>query len=610
MAKIALLIGVSDYGPGFSSLPGVQADVAAMQQVLQDPKLASFEQVKTLINPDRTEMEAAIAHSLEQAADWVCLYFSGHGVLDRRGQLYLTTAEVGFDADGALVPKTVIAASDLRAMLRQCQPQPTAVILDVSFRHALTDCFSSLTSPEGSSLDLQRQLGGEWALLSASTSLQTALDQKGTRPSLYTSYLVEGITTGAADLNDDGVLTLADAHAYASRRAQQAIPALGPQLYTEKTAAQIVLASTAPQNPALRYRREVEACVDQGSISVANRKILELLRTRLGLSATEARVIETSVLQPYQTYRYKLQEYEHCLAEVVAQGKPMTEQSRHRLQQLQVNLGLRDQDIAPLESVIRQTQILESLNQVVRSIKAQPTSAPPAAASAQERGAPAVLTLPHPAPKATAKTPTPSSIPFEFLDFSSTFDWRLGLGIGVGAVLTLVGILYGLPRLMSSQPEPALVQPGTESLPPTPSPVLPTAVTPLKPAAEASPKVAAPLPTPAQPLLQPVLPPPTIQFQTPTMTAPPLPDEPPPVTSVAPTSPQAAPEPAPPRVAAPQPAPSQPAVSAPTQAEAPPVESSLPPVEVAPEPEPAPPSIPLPDSWSEPPPTSAPNSSL
>jgi len=604
MAKIALLIGVSDYGPGFNSLSGVQADVAAMQQVLQNPKLGNFDQVKTLLNPDRTEMEAAIAQVFrDQTADLACLYFSGHGILDRRGDLYLTTAQVSFDPEGALVPTTVLAAPALRALLRQRQPQQTAVILDASLRPALTDRFSSQPSPGRSSLDLRRQLGGDWALLCASASFQTALDQKGRMPSLYTSYLVEGITTGAADFNEDGVLTLAEAHTYASRRAQQAIPALEPQLHGEKAAAQIVLTRVASQDPARRYRHEVAACLEQGTISVANRKILELLRARLALSTAEAQAIEASVLQPYQTYRHKLQEYEHHLAELIAQGQPITQQRRRRLQQVQANLGLRDQDIAPLEAaIVRQTQVLESLHQVVRGIKAQPTPTPPAAASPQESETPAVLTLPRPNPATTSKTPTPSPTPFEFPDFSSTFDWRLGLGLGVGAVLTLAGVFYGLPRLTSSQPESAPMRSQTEPPPPNPAPGLPTAPTPLKPETEAPPPVTAapvsPVPNQTTPP-QPVLPPPAIQFQPPVVT-PPQRDQPPPPPSAAPAPPQAAPEPAP----------SQPAAPAPTQAEAPPVENSSPPVEVAPEPEPASPSIPLPESWSEPPPTSAPNSSL
>jgi len=600
MAKVALLIGVSDYGPGLTSLPGVQADMAAMQQVLQDPKLGNFDQVKTLVNPDRAEMEAAIAQVLlDQTADLACLYFSGHGVLDRRGGLYLTTAQVSFDPEGALVPTTVIAAPDLRSMLRQGQPQQTAVILDASFRPTLTDSFSSQPAQGTSALDLKRQLGGEWALLSASTSLHTALDQKGTMPSLYTSYLVEGITTGAADLNDDGILTLADAHTYASRRAQQAIPTLAPQLYAEKAATQIVLARVASKDPALRYRREVEACLEQGGISVANRKILELLRERLTLSSSEAQAIETSVLQPYQTYRHKLQEYEHRLAELIAQGNSMTQQSRRRLQQIQANLGLRDQDIAPLEAeTFRQTQVLQSLNQVVRGIKAQPIPAPPAAASPQERSAPAVLTLSRPDPPATSQTPTARATNFDFPDFSSTFDWRLGLGIGVGAVLTLAGVFYGLPRLTSSQPESAPVQLETELLPRSPSPGLPTHASPLKPETGVPPKVTAPATTPVQRAAppQPASSSPVIQFQPPTGATPPQFDQP--VESVAPAPAQASPEPAPP-----QPAP-------PTPAQAPPVEASPSPVKVAPEPEPAPSSIPLPDSWPEPPPTSAPNSSL
>ncbi|QZZ21308.1 caspase family protein [Leptothermofonsia sichuanensis E412] len=60
MAKIALLIGVSEYREGLSCLPGTQEDIQAMQRVLHSPDVGGFDQVQVLPNPDRTQMESAI----------------------------------------------------------------------------------------------------------------------------------------------------------------------------------------------------------------------------------------------------------------------------------------------------------------------------------------------------------------------------------------------------------------------------------------------------------------------------------------------------------------------------------------------------------------------
>jgi branched-chain amino acid transport system substrate-binding protein len=52
MKKVALLIGVSDYGSGLTALPAATKDVKAMQEVLEDPTIGGFHDVRTLINPE------------------------------------------------------------------------------------------------------------------------------------------------------------------------------------------------------------------------------------------------------------------------------------------------------------------------------------------------------------------------------------------------------------------------------------------------------------------------------------------------------------------------------------------------------------------------------
>jgi hypothetical protein len=60
MVKMALLIGVSQYGAGFNQLPAAARDVAAMQRVWQHPDMGDFDQVIPLIDPEPQEMGIAI----------------------------------------------------------------------------------------------------------------------------------------------------------------------------------------------------------------------------------------------------------------------------------------------------------------------------------------------------------------------------------------------------------------------------------------------------------------------------------------------------------------------------------------------------------------------
>ena len=52
MGKYALLIGVGEYGEGLTPLPAAPRDVVAFAEVLQNPQMGGFDEVKPVINPN------------------------------------------------------------------------------------------------------------------------------------------------------------------------------------------------------------------------------------------------------------------------------------------------------------------------------------------------------------------------------------------------------------------------------------------------------------------------------------------------------------------------------------------------------------------------------
>ncbi|MEM7591288.1 MAG: caspase family protein [Cyanobacteria bacterium P01_A01_bin.83] len=58
--KVALLIGVSEYGEGIPSLSASPNDVAAIARVLKNPHMGGFDEVTPLINPDAKAMRLAV----------------------------------------------------------------------------------------------------------------------------------------------------------------------------------------------------------------------------------------------------------------------------------------------------------------------------------------------------------------------------------------------------------------------------------------------------------------------------------------------------------------------------------------------------------------------
>ncbi len=343
MAKVALLIGVSDYEPGLNPLLGAAKDVEAMQRVLQHSEIGSFTEVKTLLNPDPLATQEAIEalFSGRTKDDLVVLYFSGHGVKDDSGRLYFATRITRKNAKGELVKATAVPASFVHDIMSHSRSKRQVVILDCCFSGAFAE---GLLAKDDGSVDIKTQLGAEGrAVLTSSTSTQYSFEQQGTQLSIYTRYLIEGIETGAADRDSDGVVSVDELHEYASSKVQEAAPAMKPEIYAVKEGFKIRLAKAPIDDPKLIYRQEVERSVSRGEISAISRRILDELRGILGLLPEEAVAIEAEVLKPYQEYKHKLQGYEQALIEAIGREQPLSDRARNELQRYQEVLGLRDE---------------------------------------------------------------------------------------------------------------------------------------------------------------------------------------------------------------------------------------------------------------------------
>jgi uncharacterized caspase-like protein len=169
MAKRALLIGVSQYSAGLNPLPAAVRDVAAMAQVLRDPELGSFDEVKTFEDTDPQQMREEIELFFGQAQrdDLVTFFFSGHGVKDDRGNLFFATPNTRKDDRGNLRRATAVAASFVQENMNDCRAKRQVVILDCCFSGAFDP---SLQARDDGSIDLERQLGAEGRVVLASSS--------------------------------------------------------------------------------------------------------------------------------------------------------------------------------------------------------------------------------------------------------------------------------------------------------------------------------------------------------------------------------------------------------------------------------------------------------
>ncbi len=361
MGKFALLIGVSEY-KSFRNLASTIKDVEALQQVLENDNICNFDTVNTLKNPNRQDIENAM-HELfdnRQRDDLLLFYFSGHGVTDPQSHLFFTTPETRKNEKGIIVPPSAVKARDLQEYMTKSRSERQVIILDCCYSGAFS---KGLTAKGDETLiDLQQNLGGKGrAILTSSSSTQRSFESKNSGLSIYTKYLVEGIRTGAADLDEDGKISVEELYEYTKEKVQEESPAMTPQFLPVEQGYQIILACSPQDDPKLIYRKEVEQIIQEseedidfikGKINEFYRYCLEIHRQELNLSEEEAKAIETEVMAPYQQRWEKLQEYETLFSKAVKRRFPIKQKDRCTLQRIQNRLSLRDEDIKRIEAKI------------------------------------------------------------------------------------------------------------------------------------------------------------------------------------------------------------------------------------------------------------------
>lgn len=385
MTKIALLIGVSDYQAGLSALPAALQDVQAMHRVLADSTMGGFDDVKVLTNPDpqllRYEIETVFSNLGRE--DLMLLYFSGHGIKDDSGRLYFATPATLKNANNELIRSTAVAASFVHDVMNNSRARRQAIILDCCFSGAFDP---SLVPRDDSSVDLRSQLGAEGrVVLTSSSSTQYSYEQQGQDLSIYTRYVVEGIETGAGDLNEDGQVSAVELHEYATKKVREAAPSMTPKIIVLKDEGfDLILARARTTDPLLIYRRQAQKHTSRGEISPVGRMILQTSQAELGITPGQAIAIENEVLQPYHQRLHNLQRYQEALVKAMMQEYPLAEDIRDELVTLQEMLGLRDEDVQPIQEKVtaQLVQKAESAEPVAANLTSK--AAVPASTEATE----------------------------------------------------------------------------------------------------------------------------------------------------------------------------------------------------------------------------------
>ncbi len=141
MARLALLIGVSEYGAGIPALPECVVDVDAMQRVLVHPEMGGFAaaDITVLKNPQRQEMVDAIHKffSNRKPDDLLLFYFSGHGMMDEDGyKLHLANSGTYTNQNSRVYAPSALEAAYLHQRLNYSKSKRLVLILDCCYSGA------------------------------------------------------------------------------------------------------------------------------------------------------------------------------------------------------------------------------------------------------------------------------------------------------------------------------------------------------------------------------------------------------------------------------------------------------------------------------------------
>ena len=210
--RLAVLLGNSEFPeePKLEDLLAPVNDVDNFAKVLSSESRGGFPNVSALKNYQSYEARREIQRTLNDAAkdDLVLFYYSGHGKLNRAGNLYLTT----YDTVLSELESTAISVKSIRDMVDVSHSQRILLILDCCYSGAVGDAFAKGSVEE--ELQLASQHGRGTFIITASTGIQTAQEKEKDRQSVFTRHLVTGIESGEADENGDGFISADEIYNY------------------------------------------------------------------------------------------------------------------------------------------------------------------------------------------------------------------------------------------------------------------------------------------------------------------------------------------------------------------------------------------------------------
>src|ERR1700712_2982658 len=225
--RLALVIATGSYAdPAMAKLRAPGRDASDLATVLNDEAIGGFE-VETVLDAPAESLRRQIAKFCAQVApgDLALVYLSCHGVLDDRGRLYYATT----DTDRSLLSATAVPSAWLNEQLEDCRGRRQILVLDCCHSGA----FAKGAKGESDLALGERFEGRGRVVLTGSRGTEYSFEHDevvgSSTSSVFTCALVEGLRSGDADRDRDGIVSVGELYDYAydvvrSKEARQPPP--------------------------------------------------------------------------------------------------------------------------------------------------------------------------------------------------------------------------------------------------------------------------------------------------------------------------------------------------------------------------------------------------
>ncbi|SOE81018.1 Uncharacterized protein, contains caspase domain [Caballeronia arationis] len=261
--RYALLVGSWEYqNAQLRKLASPVQDVRALEAVLADSRVGAFDRVDVLENRTAQEIRIALVKFFKERGhdDLLLLYFSGHGLKDELGHFYFAAC----DTDPNELLANGVAASLIHEVIQRCRSRKKVIFIDSCFGGAVV---RGLVVKSGAQVTPDQLAGDATGLVivTATDSMTYAFEGDKSlgeaQPSIFTKHLVNGLTTGEADLEHDGEVTVDELYAYIRHRVSQEMPGQMPKKWDFEAAGRIVVALNANAS-LIELPKEIQEKVD------------------------------------------------------------------------------------------------------------------------------------------------------------------------------------------------------------------------------------------------------------------------------------------------------------------------------------------------------------